>query len=99
IMPDLVEIGVDAINPMMICQDIDGIMEKYGDKITICGGIDNQRMEIAGTPEVVREVVHEAMDKYANKGRYLPYIIPINEKTFGMYVKEVNEYGRQIELK
>lgn len=99
IIPDLVEIGVDAVNPMMVSQDIDGIMEKYGDKITICGGIDNQRMEIAATPEVTREVVREAMDKYVNKGRYLPFIIPINEKTFGMYMKEVNEYGRQIQLK
>ena len=56
-------------------------------------------MEIEGTPEAAKRVVRESMDKYANKGRYLPYIIPINEKTFGMYVDAVNEYGRQIKLK
>ena len=99
IMGDLVEIGVDAINPMMISNDLDTLFEKYGDKITFCGCIDNQTMEIEGTPEVTKRVVRESMDKYANKGRYLPYIIPINEKTFGMYVEAVNEYGRQIELK
>ncbi|MBQ8663207.1 MAG: hypothetical protein IJ471_05060 [Eubacterium sp.] len=99
IIPDLVEIGVDAINPMMISNDLDTLMEKYGDKITFCGGIDSQTMEIEATPEAVTREVRKAMDKYANKGRYLPYIIPINEATFGMYVGAVTEYGRQIELK
>lgn len=99
IVPDLVEIGVDAINPVMVKNDIDAIMEQYGDKITVVGGVDSQPMEIAGTPEAVGKAVREAMDKYVNKGRYLPYIIPINAETFGMYVQAVNEYGRQIEVK
>ena len=84
---------------MMISNDLDTLMEKYGDKITFCGGIDSQTMEIEATPEAVTREVRKAMDKYANKGRYLPYIIPINEATFGMYVGAVTEYGRQIELK
>lgn len=99
IIPDLVEIGVDCINPMMVKNDIDTIMENYGDKITVVGGVDSQTMETAGTPEAIQKAVREAMDKYANKGRYLPFIIPIRQETFGMYIQEVNEYGRQIELK
>lgn len=99
ILPDLVEIGVDCINPMMISNDIDGIMEKYGDKITIMGGVDNQTMELLATPEATKKIVREAMDKYTNKGRYLPFIIPIREETFEMYKQAVNEYGREIEVK
>lgn len=98
IIPDLVELGVDAINPMMVSNDMDKLMEEYGDKITFCGGVDSQPMEIEGTEEAVEKAVHEAMDKYVNKGRYLPYIIPIKENTFNMYVKAVNEYGRQIKI-
>ena len=45
------EIGVDCINPMMVKNDIDGIMEQYGDKITVMGGVDSQTMEILATPE------------------------------------------------
>ena len=99
IIPDLVEIGVDAINPMMVKNDIDGIMEQYGDKITVMGGVDSQTMEILATPEDTKRIVREAMDKYVNKGRYLPFIIPIRQETFGMYMEAVNEYGRQIEVK
>lgn len=100
IIGDLVEVGVDAINPMMISNDLDGIFEKYGDKITICGGINNQKIEGPDVPEeVIREEIRFAMDKYVNKGRYLPYLIPIKEYTFGIWMDEVNKYGRQIELK
>ena len=99
IIPDLVEIGVDCINPMMVKNDIDGIMEQYGDKITVMGGVDSQTMEILATPEDTKKIVREAMDKYVNKGRYLPFIIPIRQETFGMYMEAVNEYGRQIEVK
>lgn len=100
IMGDLVEVGVDAVNPMMISNDLDGIFEKYGDKITICGGINNQKIEGPDVPEeVIREEIRSAMDKYVNKGRYLPYLIPIKEYTFGIWMDEVNKYGRQIELK
>ena len=99
IIPDLVEIGVDCINPMMVKNDIDGIMEQYGDKITVMGGVDSQTMEILATPADTKRIVREAMDKYVNKGRYLPFIIPIRQETFGMYMEAVNEYGRQIEVK
>lgn len=99
IIPDLVEIGVDCINPMMVKNDIDSIMEQYGDKITVMGGVDSQTMEILANPEDTKRIVREAMDKYVNKGRYLPFIIPIRQETFGMYMEAVNEYGRQIEVK
>ena len=100
IIPDLVEVGVDAINPMMISNDIDALMAEYGDKITFCGGMDNQKMEAPdATEEMIREEIRKGIDKYINKGRFLPYIIPIKEYTFGIWIDEVNKYGRQVELK
>lgn len=100
IIPDLVEIGVDAINPVMVKNDVDMIMEKYGDKITICGGLDNQFMERpSATEEDIRQEVRAKMDKYVNKGRYLPYIIPIKQTTFDMFSRAVSEYGCEIEVK
>ena len=100
IIPDLVEVGVDCINPMMVSNDIDYVLENYGDKITVVGGMNNQMMEMPdSTPEQIVGEVHRAMDAYVNKGRYLPFIIPNNEAKFGIYVGAVNEYGRQIEVK
>lgn len=97
IVPDLVEIGVDVIEPMSISNDLDLILEKYGDKITICGGIDNQLIDHEDTTEEqIRAEVHRAMDAYAKKGRYVPYYIPAMEQKLGIYIEEVNRYGRTI---
>ena len=75
IIPDLVEIGVDAINPMMVKNDIDYVMDHFGDKITVVGGLDNQFMERPGTTEEeIRVEVRSKMDRYVNRGRYIPFI-------------------------
>lgn len=97
IVGDLVEIGIDVIEPMNVSNDIDGIMEKYGDKITICGGIDNQLIDREdSTEEQIRAEVRRAMDAYANKGRYVPYYIPAMESKMGVYMDEVIKYGKTI---
>ena len=99
IIPDLVEIGVDAINPMMVKNDIDYVLENYGDKITVVGGLDNQFMESPGTTEEeIRNEIRTRMDRYVNKGRYLPFIIPNNKRVFDIYIDEVIKYGRQIKV-
>ncbi|MEI3340670.1 MAG: hypothetical protein V8R80_12690 [Eubacterium sp.] len=69
------EIGVDAINPMMVKNDIDYVMDHYGDKITVVGGLDNQFMERPGTTEEeIRVEVRSKMDRYVNRGRYIPFL-------------------------
>ena len=68
-----------------------------GDKITLMGGIDNQMIDQKGTDEdVIRAEVRRAMDTYVGKGRYIPYYIPTNKETFGIYIDEVTKYGKDI---
>lgn len=99
IIPDLVEIGVDAINPMNVSNDVDYVLENFGDEITVVGGLDNQFMETPGTAEEeIRAEVRARMDRYAKKGRYMPMIIPNSERVFDIYVDEANTYGRQFQV-
>ncbi len=99
IIPDLVEIGVDAINPMNVTNDVDYVMENFGHKITVVGGLDNQFMETPGrTEEEIRVEVRARMDRYIPKGRYMPMIIPNSERVFGIYMDEANKYGRQFRV-
>ena len=54
ILPDLAEMGVDALNPVQPeCMDIYELKEKHGDKITFWGGISTQQTLPYGTPEEV----------------------------------------------
>jgi len=57
IYPDLIEIGVDALNSQLFCMDIEELGEKHRGKVTFWGEIDRQQVLPFGTPEEVREAV------------------------------------------
>lgn len=57
IIPDLIEIGVDAVNSQLFCQDIEEIGSEFKGKITFWGEIDRQWVLPFGTPEDVRNAV------------------------------------------
>jgi uroporphyrinogen decarboxylase len=57
IYPDLIEVGVDAVNSQLFCMDIEGLGTKYRGKITFWGEIDRQHLLPFGTPDQVKEGV------------------------------------------
>ncbi len=57
IYPDLIEIGVNALNSQLFCMDIEGLAAKYKGKIAFYGEIDRQRILPFGTADDVREAV------------------------------------------
>ncbi len=66
IYPDLVEIGVDAVNSQLFCMDIEGLGREFGGKITFWGELDRQRALPFGSTEDVRAAVRRvrtALDK------------------------------------
>ncbi len=58
IYPDLIEIGVDAVNSQMFCMDIEELARKHKGQITFWGEIDRQQALPFGTPADVREAVY-----------------------------------------
>jgi uroporphyrinogen decarboxylase len=57
IYPDLIEIGVDALNSQLFCMDIEKLGEQYAGKIAFWGEIDRQWVLPFGTTEEVRNAV------------------------------------------
>jgi uroporphyrinogen-III decarboxylase len=57
IIPDLVEIGVDALNSQVFCMDIESLGSLFRGKITFWGEIDRQHLLPYGSPEEVRAAV------------------------------------------
>ncbi len=57
IYPDLIEIGVDAVNSQLFCMDLESLGERFAGKITFWGEIDRQQVLPFGTPEEVRAAV------------------------------------------
>ncbi len=57
VYPDLVELGVDAINSQLFCMNLEWLAENFKGKITFWGEIDRQRILPFGTVAEVREAV------------------------------------------
>lgn len=57
IFPDLIEIGVDAVNSQLFCMDIEALARDCKGQITLWGEIDRQQALAFGTRQDVREAV------------------------------------------
>ncbi|MGI5818338.1 MAG: uroporphyrinogen decarboxylase family protein [Armatimonadota bacterium] len=75
VIPDLIEIGVDAINPVQVsARNMDGALLKreFGRELTFWGGgCDTQQVLGRGTPEQVREEVRRRVDQFADDGGFV----------------------------
>lgn len=98
---DLIEIGVDAINPVQVSaknMDPKDLKQAYGDNITFWGGIDSQNILPKGTTDEVRAAVRDTIDELAPGGGYIlagvhnlqPDVPP--ENIVAMY-EEAAQYG------
>ncbi|MEI8312977.1 MAG: uroporphyrinogen decarboxylase family protein, partial [Verrucomicrobiota bacterium] len=62
LIPDLVEIGVDAIHPIQALatgMDAAGLARDFAKTASFCGGVDAQNLLVNGTPDEVRTCVRE----------------------------------------
>ena len=58
IIPELIEIGVDVLNPIQpACMDPAEIKQRYGDRLCFWGSLDEQHTLPFGTPDDVRREV------------------------------------------
>jgi uroporphyrinogen decarboxylase len=99
---DLIEIGVDAINPVQVSaknMNIRELKRLYGKNITFWGGIDSQKILPSGTTDEVRAFVRHTIDELAPGGGYIlagvhnlqPDVPP--ENIVAMY-EEAVQYGK-----
>lgn len=63
VMDDLVEAGIDGLNPIetVAGMDIRELKERYGDRVFLAGGIDMSQLLSNAEPDEVREVCRQAI--------------------------------------
>lgn len=67
IYPDLIEIGVDALNSQIFCMGLDKL-EEFAGKITFWGEIDRQYLLTRGSVEEISNAVAEVFKKLSRQG-------------------------------
>lgn len=64
ILPDLIEIGVDVINPQFSCMDLERVAEVCAGRVCISSDIDRQHLLPRGTPKEVRAHVRKVVELF-----------------------------------
>jgi uroporphyrinogen decarboxylase len=68
IFPDLIEIGVDALNSQVFCMDVGELGRRFAGKITFWGEVDRQHLLPYGTPSDVAAAVRTAKEALFRNG-------------------------------
>jgi len=100
LVPDLIECGVDVLNPILPLDNMDPVQLKqaYGDALCFHGGIDVEHFLPFGTVDEVRDHVRQVIDVLAPGGGYwfkaqvISPVIP-TENLLAAY-ETAYEYGR-----
>lgn len=102
LLPDLIELGVDAINPVQVAaKDMDSNLlgQEFGDQLSFWGGIDTQRVLPRGTAEEVKSEVKRRIRDLAPGGGYI--LAAVHNIQAGVPVENIiamyeagGEYGR-----
>lgn len=74
IIDDLIEIGVDIINPVQVSakgMEIESLKGRFGDRAVFWGGIDTQRLLPQGSPEEVAAAVRRTAQVLGQGGGYV----------------------------
>jgi uroporphyrinogen decarboxylase len=68
IIPDIIEIGIDALNSQLFCMDIEELGKKFRGKITFWGEIDRQSVLTSGDMADVEKAVKIVYDNLYSEG-------------------------------
>jgi uroporphyrinogen decarboxylase len=74
LIPDLIEMGVDALNPVQVSakgMDTQRLKQEFGRDISFWGAIDTQGILPFGTPEQVAGEVKKRIDDLGSSGGYV----------------------------
>jgi uroporphyrinogen decarboxylase len=102
IIPDLIEIGVDVLNPVQPeCMDPIKVKELYGDKLSFWGTIGTQTTMPFGTPQEVEETVRLMIEKVGVNGGLVIAPTHLLEpevpwENIMAFVNAVKKYGKYI---
>ena len=71
LVPDMIDIGIDIWQGCMTTNDLVGLIDKYGEKISFMGGIDNGKVDRPDwTRQMVNDEVRYACETYGAKKKY-----------------------------
>lgn len=90
IFDELVELGIDAIDPLQITNPIRELKDKYQDRITFVGGYDTQCVfdRTGVTEEEIRAEVRRTMEDLAPGGSFVAFPLTVTFDFVPVFIDE-----------
>lgn len=90
IFDQLVELGIDAIDPLQITNPVRQMKNKYQDRVTFVGGYDNQNVydRPGVTEEEIRQETARAMDEMAPGGSFVAFPLTVTFDFVPIFIDE-----------
>ncbi len=70
-IPHLIDAGVDILEPVQPCMDLNNLKDNFGANIIFMGGIDTQTVLPFGTPKEVKKHVRNVIEILGKGGGYI----------------------------
>ncbi len=101
LVPDLVELGIDALNPVQLQNNPKKLKDQFGDKLTLSGGFDNQGCidRPDATPEEVKASLQRTLEVMAPGGKWIARTSFINRSRTQLWLDVLDEYNRPLKEK
>ena len=71
IIPDLIELGLDALNTQVFCMDVAELGEQFGGRLTFWGELDRQHILPSGTQADVIAAVEQLRAAFWHQGGFI----------------------------
>jgi uroporphyrinogen-III decarboxylase len=68
IIPDLIEVGIDALNSQLFCMNIEELGKRFSGQITFWGEIDRQNILVNGNKKEIEEAVNLVFNNLYSDG-------------------------------
>jgi uroporphyrinogen decarboxylase len=102
LIPDLIEIGVDVLNPVQPKargMEPPSVKRDFGSELSFMGGLDIQELLPFGSPAQIRDGVRELLEAYAPGGGYIfapghEILAEVNPASIVAMYDAALEYGR-----
>lgn len=88
LIPRIIDIGVDHWSSCQTCNDIDGIIARYGDKLTLLGGMDTPELtDMSKSRDELKALAAKRIDEMCKGCGLLVY----GSRSYPVLVEVVNE--------
>ena len=98
---ELVELGIDAIDPLQITNPIRELKDKYQDRVTFVGGYDNQGVydKVGVTEAEIREETRRVLEELARGGSFVAFPLTVLFDFVPIFIdehmKHAFDYGKK----